>query len=93
MTKDGMVRSIKGDWLVSTGISSELTQGQVAEGLGELNLALNKTPNWDVVTKVVVPNLPPVGIARGFGGQELKACALHLLTRAMKKLEEYLGRE
>ena len=87
MTKDGMVRSIKGDWLVSTGISSELTQGQVAEGLGELNLALNKTPNWDVVTKVVVSNLPPVGIARGFGGQELKACALHLLTRAMKKLD------
>lgn len=87
MTKDGMVKAIKGDWLVSTGISSELTQGQVAEGLGELNLVLNKTPNWDVVSKVVVSNLPPVGIARGFGGQELKSCALHLLTRAMKKLD------
>lgn len=87
MTKDGMVKAIQGDWLVSTGISSELTQGQVAEGLGELNLVLNKTPNWDVTAKVVVSNLPPVGIARGFGGQELKSCALHLMTRAMKKLD------
>lgn len=29
----------------------------------------------------------PVGIARGFGGQELKACALHLLNRALKQID------
>lgn len=87
MNRDGLVHAIQGDWLVSTGIGSELTQGQVAEGLGELNLALNKTPNWDVEAKVVVSNITPVGIARGFGGQELKACAMHLMSRAMEKLD------
>lgn len=85
--KDGMIHAIKGDWLVSTGVGSELTQGQVAEGLGELNLVLNQTPNWDVTAKVVVSNLTPVGIARGFGGQELKSCALHLLNRALKQID------
>ena len=85
--KDGMIHAIKGDWLVSTGVGSELTQGQVAEGLGELNLVLNQTPNWDVTVKVVVSNLTPVGIARGFGGQELKSCALHLLNRALKQID------
>ena len=72
---------------MSTGVGSELTQGQVAEGLGELNLVLNQTPNWDVTAKVVVSNLTPVGIARGFGGQELKSCALHLLNRALKQID------
>ncbi len=87
MNKDGLVHAIKGDWLVSTGVGSELSQGQVAEGLGEINLVLNKTPNWDLEAKVIVSNVPPVGIARGFGGQELKACALHLMNRAMKELD------
>ena len=87
VTKDGRIQAIKGDWLVGTGAGSELTQGQVAEGLGELNLALNKCPNWDVEAKVVVSNKIPVGIARGFGGQELKACALHLLNRALRQID------
>lgn len=87
MNRDGLVHAIEGDWLVSTGIGSELTQGQVAEGLGELNLVLNNTPNWDVTAKVIVSNITPVGIARGFGGQELKACALHLMNRAMKQID------
>ena len=87
ITRDGHMKALQGDWLVSTGISSELTQGQVAEGLGELNLVLNKNPNWDITAKVVVSNITPVGIARGFGGQELKACALHLLNRALKQID------
>lgn len=87
MKKDGIVHAIQGDWLISTGVGSELTQGQVAEGLGEINLVLNKTPNWDLTAKVIVSNVPPVGIARGFGGQELKACALHLMNRAMKQID------
>ncbi|MEG0157052.1 MAG: molybdopterin cofactor-binding domain-containing protein, partial [Anaerovoracaceae bacterium] len=62
-------------------------QGQIAEGLGELHLAFNKTPHWDVTGHIVVTNLYPVGICKGFGGQEFKACALHLATRAMKKLD------
>lgn len=87
MTKDGLVHAIKGDWLINTGVGSELTQGQVAEGLGEIHLVLNKTPNWDLEAHVIMSNVPPVGIARGFGGQELKACALHLMNRAMQKLD------
>lgn len=87
INKDGIVNAVQGDWLVSTGVCSELTQGQVAEGLGELHLDFNKTPNWDLVAKVVASNVQPVGIARGFGGQELKACILHLATRAMKELD------
>ena len=72
---------------MGTGAGSELTQGQVAEGLGELHIALNKCPNWDLVSKVVCSNRIPVGIARGFGGQELKSCALHLLNRALKQID------
>lgn len=87
MTKDGLVNAIQGDWLVDTGMSAELTQGQISEGLGELNLSLNKTPHWDVTGHVVVTNLYPVGICKGFGGQEFKSCALHLASRAMKKLD------
>jgi len=86
LKKDGTVTSVKGDWLVSTGVGAELTQGQVAEGLAETHLVLNKTQNWDLEAKVVVSNLPPVGIARGFGGQELKACLLHLLNRGLKQI-------
>ncbi|NMA00762.1 MAG: xanthine dehydrogenase family protein molybdopterin-binding subunit [Clostridiaceae bacterium] len=85
--KDGMIHAIKGDWLVDTGMSAELTQGQVAEGLGELHIAFNKTPHWDVNGRVVVTNLYPVGICKGFGGQEFKSCAMHLATRALKKLD------
>jgi CO/xanthine dehydrogenase Mo-binding subunit len=87
MNKDGLITAIKGDWLVDTGMSAELTQGQVSEGLGELNLSFNKTPHWDVTGRVVVTNLYPVGICKGFGGQEFKSCAMHLATRAMKKLD------
>ncbi len=87
ITKDGKVQALQGDWLVGTGAGSELTQGQVAEGLGELHLVLNKTLNWDIEAKVVVSNMIPVGIARGFGGQELKSCALHLLNRGLKQID------
>ena len=87
ITKDGQIKALQGDWLVGTGAGSELTQGQVAEGLGELHIALNKCPNWDLVSKVVCSNRIPVGIARGFGGQELKSCALHLLNRALKQID------
>lgn len=87
ITKDGQIKALQGDWLVGTGAGSELTQGQVAEGLGELNIALNKCPNWDLTAKVVCSNKIPVGIARGFGGQELKACALHVLNRALKQID------
>lgn len=87
ITKDGRIKALQGDWLVGTGAGSELTQGQVAEGLGELHIALNKCPNWDLVSKVVCSNRIPVGIARGFGGQELKSCALHLLNRALKQID------
>lgn len=87
MKKDGTITAIGGDFYFDTGVGSELTQGQVAEALGETNLVLNHTPNWDVTAHVVCTNRQPVGIARGFGGQEFKACSLHLLSRAMKALD------
>lgn len=87
MKKDGSITAVQGDWLVDTGMSAELTQGQISEGLGEFFLSVNKTPNWDVTGHVVVTNNSPVGICKGFGGQELKACSMHLITRAMKKLD------
>ncbi|MGI6021364.1 MAG: xanthine dehydrogenase family protein molybdopterin-binding subunit [Lachnospiraceae bacterium] len=87
LKKDGTVTYVGGDWLVSTGVGAELTQGQVAEGLGETHLDLNKTQNWDIEAKVVCSNIAPVGIARGFGGQELKACLLHSLNHGLKALD------
>lgn len=87
LKKDGTVTAVQGDWLVNTGIGSELTQGQVAEGLGETHLVLNEAKSWDLNAKVVCTNIPPVGIARGFGGQELKACLLHILNRGLAQID------
>jgi len=86
MKKDGRVTAISGDWLVGTGVYSLTTQGQVAVGCGEAQLAV-RCANWDLQTKIVCTNRAPSGIVRGFGGQELKCSLLPLLALAMEKLD------
>lgn len=86
MRRDGRLTAISGEWLVDTGCYSLTTQAQVAVGCGEAQVAL-RCANWDLDTKVVCTNRPASGIVRGFGGQELKACLLPLLSLAMKQLD------
>ncbi|HLA28757.1 MAG TPA: xanthine dehydrogenase family protein molybdopterin-binding subunit [Syntrophales bacterium] len=83
--KDGTVSAIQGTWLVGTGASSDLGQGQIAVGLGEAQLMLAKCQNWDLDSKLVVTNRSPSGICRGFGGLELKSALIPLWGLAMKK--------
>ena len=84
MTKDGMLRAVKGKWIVETGSFSNATQGQVSVGLGEANIVVGKCPNWDMDTNLVATNRTPAGIARGYGGMELNACLNILYCRAME---------
>ena len=82
--KDGTVTAVEGQWLVDTGASSEIAQGQIAVGCGEAQLLI-RCPNWYLKPKLVVTNRNPSGIARGFGGQELKSALIPLWTMAMEK--------
>ena len=86
MCRDGRLTAVSGEWLVDTGHYSLTTQAQVAVGCGEAQLAL-RCSNWDLRTTVVCTNRAASGIVRGFGGQELKACLLPLLSRAMERLD------
>ena len=73
MKKDGTVTAISGEWLINTGFYSQITQGQLAVGCGEVQLMV-RCPNWDLKPKIVCTNRAASGIVRGFGGQELKMC-------------------
>ena len=84
MKKDGTVTALSGDWLVNTGYYSMITQGQVAVGLGEAQLAI-RCKNWDLKSKVICTNRDASGWIRGFGGQELMSALFLLLTQAMKQ--------
>ncbi|MGA3127640.1 MAG: xanthine dehydrogenase family protein molybdopterin-binding subunit [Candidatus Korobacteraceae bacterium] len=86
VNKDGKVTAMKGEWLVNTGVFSEMTQGQVAVGLGEVQLLL-RCPNWDLKNKIVVTNRQASGIIRGFGGQELKSAFIPIVTLAMQQAD------
>jgi xanthine dehydrogenase molybdenum-binding subunit len=85
LKKDGTVTAISGDWLVNTGYYSAVTQGQVAVGLGEVQLVI-RCENWDLRPKVICTNRDNSSWIRGFGGQELKSVLLPLLYMAMAKL-------
>ncbi len=85
MKKDGTVTAIAGDWLIGTGCYSQTTQAQVAVGCGEAMLAV-RCKNWKVKPTIVCTNRTASGIARGFGGQELKCALLPILSRSMAKL-------
>jgi CO/xanthine dehydrogenase Mo-binding subunit len=84
MKKDGTITAVSGEWLINTGFYSQITQGQLAVGCGEVQLAV-RCPNWDLKPKIVCTNRTASGIVRGFGGQELKSAFLPLLTEAMEK--------
>jgi len=85
LNKDGFVNAVSGEWIVDTGFTSTIAQGQMAVGLGEANVMMAKCKNWDLKGKVVVTNHPPGGPVRGFGGLELKSVLLPLLFSAMKQ--------
>jgi xanthine dehydrogenase molybdenum-binding subunit len=82
--KDGTVTAVSGKWLLGTGYYSMTTQGQVAVGSGEAQIAV-RCPNWDVKPIIVCTNRNASGIVRGFGGQELKCALIPLLSQAMEK--------
>lgn len=86
MKKDGTVTAISGEWLINTGVYSQITQGQLAVGCGEVQLMV-RCPNWDLKPKIVCTNRTASGIVRGFGGQELKCAFIPLLTEAMEKAD------
>jgi CO/xanthine dehydrogenase Mo-binding subunit len=86
LKKDGTVTAVAGDWLLNTGYYSQMTQGQVAVGCGEAQLAI-RSANWDLKPKVICTNRTASGSVRGFGGQELKSAILPILTLAMEKLD------
>ncbi|MCL2164507.1 MAG: xanthine dehydrogenase family protein molybdopterin-binding subunit [Oscillospiraceae bacterium] len=86
MLEDGTINAIEGLWLVDTGISTDLAQGQTAVGLGEAQLVLAKTKNWNLDTKLVATNRCPSGVVKGFGGQELKSALIPLVQKAMREL-------
>jgi len=84
MKKDGTVTAIAGEWLVGTGYYSSTTQGQVAVGCGETQIAV-RCDNWDLKPTIVCTNRNASGIVRGYGGQELKCALLPVLSLAMEK--------
>jgi len=86
MKKDGTVTAISGDWLVNTGYFSMITQGQIAVGLGEAQIAI-RCKNWDLRSKTICTNRNASGWIRGFGGQELTSALFLLLAQAMQKLD------
>ena len=82
MKKDGTVTAMAGDWMVDTGASADIPQGQIAVGLGEAQLML-RCENWRIKPMLVCTNRNPSGIVRGFGGQELKSAFIPMLTMVM----------
>ena len=84
MDKDGVVKAVKGKWVVDTGAIGMTTQGQIAVGLGEANLVMGKCPNWDLDSQLIATNRTPAGVARGYGGMELNACLNILMCRTME---------
>lgn len=84
--KDGRVTAISGEWWINTGVYSQITQGQLAVGCGEVQLVV-RCPNWNLKPKIVCTNRTASGIVRGFGGQELKCAFLPLLFEALEKAD------
>lgn len=85
MDEEGIVRAVKGMWYIDCGCFCNAIQGQLAVGLGEMQLILAKCTNWDMDTRLVVTNKLPAGTVRGYGGQELNSCLSLLMVRAMRE--------
>lgn len=82
--KDGRVTGFSGKWLINTGSFAGATQGQVAVGLGEVQIML-RCSNWNLQPYAVFTNQTASGAVRGFGGQELKSAFLPILMLALEK--------
>jgi CO/xanthine dehydrogenase Mo-binding subunit len=85
MDKDGVIRAVKGTWYIDNGCFCNATQGQLAVGLGEMQLIMAKCTDWDMQTRLVLTNKLPAGTVRGYGGQELNSCLSLLMVRAMRE--------
>jgi CO/xanthine dehydrogenase Mo-binding subunit len=83
MLADGTINAVEGMWLVDTGTSTDLAQGQTAVGWRNAT-RMAKCKNWNFDTKLVATNRCPSGIVKGFGGQELKSALIPLCQRAMR---------
>lgn len=82
--KDGKVTAFSGEWLINTGSFAGATQGQVAVGLGEVQIML-RCANWNLQPYAAFTNQTASGAVRGFGGQELKSAFLPILMLALEK--------
>lgn len=85
MKRDGTVTAVEGEWLVDVGAYSNMAQGMIAVGCGEMQLMMSSCDNWSLPTKTVVTNRTATGAVRGYGGQELKSALIPLWTLAMEK--------
>ncbi len=86
ITKDGKVTAFSGEWFVNTGNFAGATQGQIAVGLGEIQIML-RCANWNLQPYTVLTNQTASGAVRGFGGQELKSAFLPILMLALEKAD------
>ncbi|MDR2197823.1 MAG: molybdopterin-dependent oxidoreductase [Coriobacteriales bacterium] len=85
MDAEGVIKAVQGVWYIDNGCFCNATQGQLAVGLGEMQLIMAKTEAWDMDTRLVVTNKLPAGTVRGYGGQELNSCLSLLMVRAMRE--------
>ncbi|HEX2966845.1 MAG TPA: molybdopterin cofactor-binding domain-containing protein, partial [Syntrophorhabdaceae bacterium] len=84
--KDGTVTAFSGEWIINTGSFAGATQGQIAVGLGEIQIML-RCANWNLQPYSVFTNQTASGAVRGFGGQELKSAFLPILMLALEKAD------
>lgn len=82
--KDGKVMAVAGEWLINSGYCSDAAQGMVAVGCGEVQLLI-RCENWNVKPKLVCTNRNASKMVRGYGGQELEAAFLPVLSMALEK--------
>jgi len=84
--KDGTVTAVSGEWIVGCGAFSDVAQGQIHVGLGEVQLMV-RCPNWDLKPKLVCTNRCYSGTVRGFGGQEFMCALIPVLSVAMEQAD------
>lgn len=82
--KDGTIMAVSGDWHINTGYCCDAAQGMVAVGCGELQL-LVRCSNWSVKPKLICTNRNASKMVRGYGGQELEAAFIPVLSLALEK--------
>lgn len=82
--KDGTVMAVSGDWHINIGSCCDASQGMVAVGCGELQLVV-RCSNWDIKPKLICTTRNASKMVRGYGGQELEAAFIPVLSMALEK--------